>query len=1569
MAKGVQEQAEDGSAAENPQQDGRLIVKWIELQPSSSQARHAQDHLDNLLLKAAKPWHNSKNACIELCFFVEQCRSSLSSSIQEVAFSKSTSLDLFNFYIEGDEKGQTRQMRQVLELVASLIARHPKEEIAESIKESLLLRLISIITHQAAQPLVKPAFKALDLVLSKRAISLEEVIKAYEKNISQRYSTHSSSLDVLSSWDHFISDIFDWMALADVSPAAGKCLVTLFGQMKGNTNTYIPDSTFLWQRWIRNGLDKDPAILENVKNYLFPSLFRFDRPGSILFLEDLNGQKSTSDLKNTRDQISHSLLQLVAIEAGKKAGLVEEPNSMEAYKATNRTTKPIELQEDVIGVLITSEVNTVRSLAFSVLVASSSPLRPFTSTTLDILQSHMGILYADTDAKFRTDTLSNTRKLIERFRGATAYLNRELEDLSRIYGPEPSTNSEGCGLYGQIQNILKRHEEFIEWFLEFLLGELIPTVSYQRHITALKATRLLLQSGILDSLAPLKSIAVSNTTSWHYRINFFTSSAMRLLLDLLMDPFEDVRSSAAALLKLAYIEDFANRAANNAEAERGHTSLVNFISRAEDLARRTGRADYGDGVARCYDLLYSLLPSTDSRLKLVRNLVHDLGSKICIGEQNLAKAVSDAPVHGTFAALNLIWETIDLETDFLSLDGRSVITDWKILQAEILSQCSLIWGHVKNVLCNDSPEGHLPQGLDESDIVDTKDVLSYSFRAIHESNNLMRSMATKVKFTWKDGSSIIPFEGALSCIFEQTSTTRRSAGIPILLTSILSANAEEPAFHDVITELVSLAKKQVQLSIKEETSLPQVHAMNCLKEIFKSSALGNKTEPYIAECLQLAADNLTSEVWAIRNCGLLLLRSLIDCFFGTSESKVYTEAGWDGLSIRLSYERYPSLPELLLHLLDTSTNHPDTIRTPNTGAVESVFPTLDIIRRAGPPPTHRDEIFKLVAKHLSSRIWHVREIAARTICTLLLHEGWLSDLIVLIDNLQPSKNHIHGSLLAVKFILERRLELDPLSATDGLTCIISSLTKSKAVEIYKSIHRDILAVYLEVENTIAKVLLSQPPNSGKGDSASVTKDVIAQIFANNAVKEFVGMKKKYLDEFVESTGAETLSNTIVRRAIYSAALLEDESVLQSLFGDIAVLNTDIVLVALDCVSVAWKNKISIKSLYGVSKAYINLLEASRNPEVCARICYELANILDKSFALIKTFEPMDFGDFGTIGIDLNHAICQLGMTLRRNDNPSFSNARIRISGFLFINEHTSYGHNQVPKGEYNSLMNAWGRLLWEAGDSSNDFDTRHAAAEALQSFFNYPNTEQSQYEREHMLYPLLALYDTLNDDDDEIRDLSARTVSTLLQRSFIPLAARVELVNHIKRLHGGNLLFYWSSICRMTGNDLYSSKVGFPLLESAEAQFSRALKNDDSLFVEEEQNLFVDEVRETRLWAKVFEETDLLFFSEANFDSSWGKAYTALSVWVTDGLATMTGLFHGDDGPLGRTSRPAVFAICMRVLIAAKAITLNNQKRPTPGDSSQYPMALLSEDITAALKRFTSLGLRRNIHGSLIFEV
>lgn len=51
----------------------------------------------------------------------------------------------------------------------------------------------------------------------------------------------------------------------------------------------------------------------------------------------------------------------------------------------------------------------------------------------------------------------------------------------------------------------------------------------------------------------------------------------------------------------------------------------------------------------------------------------------------------------------------------------------------MVALCTRTWEAVKDILCNEAPEGHLPQELDDLDTVDTKDVLSYSFRAIHES--------------------------------------------------------------------------------------------------------------------------------------------------------------------------------------------------------------------------------------------------------------------------------------------------------------------------------------------------------------------------------------------------------------------------------------------------------------------------------------------------------------------------------------------------------------------------------------------------------------------------------------------------------------------------------------------------------------------------------------------------------------------------------------------------------------------------------------------------------------------
>lgn len=40
---------------------------------------------------------------------------------------------------------------------------------------------------------------------------------------------------------------------------------------------------------------------------------------------------------------------------------------------------------------------------------------------------------------------------------------------------------------------------------------------------------------------------------------------------------------------------------------------------------------------------------------------------------------------------------------------------------------------VQNLLCNDAPEGYMPEDMEEAVDVTTKDILSYAWRALKES--------------------------------------------------------------------------------------------------------------------------------------------------------------------------------------------------------------------------------------------------------------------------------------------------------------------------------------------------------------------------------------------------------------------------------------------------------------------------------------------------------------------------------------------------------------------------------------------------------------------------------------------------------------------------------------------------------------------------------------------------------------------------------------------------------------------------------------------------------------------
>src|SRR5438045_2635798 len=219
------------------------------------------------------------------------------------------------------------------------------------------------------------------------------------------------------------------------------------------------------------------------------------------------------------------------------------------------------LPEAEIGTLLSHYLSSIRSAAFSVFVSSISSTRLFAPSTLDLLKQNLCILHADTDAKIRNETLSNSQKLLERIRGAMSFLVREIGNLDpyiKLVGEEELKRNPSVTVKKEsLEMSLQHHKDFLRWYIQFLSSELIPTASYQRHITALKVFQILIKLRAYDTSTTTAD--AKSESMWPFLVLFFSKRIIRLLLDLVMDPFEDVRAAATEILKACPLGSFSYR--------------------------------------------------------------------------------------------------------------------------------------------------------------------------------------------------------------------------------------------------------------------------------------------------------------------------------------------------------------------------------------------------------------------------------------------------------------------------------------------------------------------------------------------------------------------------------------------------------------------------------------------------------------------------------------------------------------------------------------------------------------------------------------------------------------------------------------------------------------------------------------------------------------------------------------------------------------------------------------------------------------------------------------------------
>ena len=248
----------------------------------------------------------------------------------------------------------------------------------------------------------------------------------------------------------------------------------------------------------------------------------------------------------------------------------------------------------------------------------------------------------------------------------------------------------------------------------------------------------------------------------------------------------------------------------------------------------------------------------------------------------------------------------------------------------------------------------------------------------------------------------------------------------------------------------------------------------------------------------------------------------------------------------------------------------------------------------------------------------------------------------------------------------------------------------------------------------------------------------------------------------------------------------------------------------------------------------------------------------------------------------------------------------------------------------------------------------------------------------------LALCNTLEDDDEDIRDQGARVVSDILSMttspatdrdndtpSLSPPAAKKNLLHFVCEGYRSSMLLCMESVRRLTGMS--------PALDSAFADMQdgkpeakqgkyimhlrpvavlslEARTTSNVVFVEERQNLYLDTVSEAEGWAGLLSELE---------PDAWPLSLaSALETWTVEGLAYIIEDLQTDiDGALIPTSKPEVFSLFTRVLLAAVVLIRRY------GTEERSKEKMKEHVCVGLLQRVLDLGRSRLLHDLLLYRI
>ncbi|XP_067143935.1 tRNA (32-2'-O)-methyltransferase regulator THADA isoform X2 [Centruroides vittatus] len=426
---------------------------------------------------------------------------------------------------------------------------------------------------------------------------------------------------------------------------------------------------------------------DSIKEYIIPEIFKIS-PKSIHFI--------IAELTENESKYFSTLL--MCIKTAQIQGVI----------GNNKQTDNADLWQSCLPYTVLKKAlhfidHEVQLSAFSLICNNIKTTQPFTIKEFELLKQFLPWCFTSQFPAFRQRLLAELKKLLSRIRDSGNIL---LKHMKRKKNDKED-----------VPELIKIYKAFLKWLTEFCFSSLSPGANFPRRYMALQV--LLLQKYIFTSEPKLAMALYESIPN--------NENQAQTLFECLKDTYENNKIAILDLLK-SCPSDLLNFQKKDVVKEIFQTSLILASSTkppesltaaylfrllilhnsTQEIAFNILSEFYGEHD-ECLQKIKTFSNSFKTTcLVVIKTLLIQLRYHLSRANISLLEAAANNPLYGIITCIRYVLADADLSSDF----DKEESVCWKETLSQLITYCFETTNAVSPIVCNTSPEGHLPMDTD-----------------------------------------------------------------------------------------------------------------------------------------------------------------------------------------------------------------------------------------------------------------------------------------------------------------------------------------------------------------------------------------------------------------------------------------------------------------------------------------------------------------------------------------------------------------------------------------------------------------------------------------------------------------------------------------------------------------------------------------------------------------------------------------------------------------------------------------------------------------------------------------